>query len=145
MTDASMKYRIVFTLCAAALLTACASARDVEQKQKEALARYQPYLGETVSQFNRYTRNDSWTAVDNERVIVHTNMNDAYMLTVAPPCMNLPFANLAIGVTERIRNTVASGFDSILVQGERCLILKIQRLDYKRMQQDLAAQKKASP
>lgn len=133
----------VVSALAVMLLTACASARMAEQKQKEALARYQPYIGETVSQYSRYTRNDGWTPVDREHVVVTTNVNDAYLLTVAPPCMNLPFANLAIGVTERFPNVVSSGFDSILVKGESCRILKIQKLDYKRMQADLASEKKS--
>jgi hypothetical protein len=138
-----MKAMIVVSLCAMTLLAACTSTRDFEQKQKEAFARYQPYLGETVSQYNRYTHDDGWVPVDNEHVVVTTNVNDAYMLTVAPPCINLPFANVAIGVTERFPNVVSSGFDSIRVRGESCRILKIQKVDYKRMQADLAAEKKA--
>jgi hypothetical protein len=138
-----MKAMTVVSVLAVTLLTACASARMAEQKQKENLARYQPYLGETVSQYSRYSHNDGWVPVDNEHVIVTTNVNDAYMLTVAPPCMNLPFAGAAIGVTERFPNVVSSGFDSIRVRGESCRILKIQKLDYKRMQADLAAEKKA--
>jgi uncharacterized protein YceK len=127
---------------AVTLLSGCASARIAEAKQKEHWAKYQPYLGETVSQYSRYTRNDGWSAVDNEHVIVTTNVKDAYMLTVAGPCMNLPFAGVAIGVTERFPNVVASGFDSIRVRGESCRILKIQKVDYKRMQADLANEKK---
>ena len=138
-----MKAMTCVSVLVVTLLTACASARQAEERQKEAFARYQPYIGETVSQYSRYTHNDGWTAVDNEHVVVHTNVSDAYLLTVAPPCMNLPFAGVAIGVTERFPNVVASGFDSIRVRGERCLILKIQKVDYKRMQADLAAEKKA--
>ena len=52
-------------------------------------------------------------------------------------------AGVAIGVTERFPNIVSSGFDSIRVRGETCRILKIQKIDYKRMQADLAAEKKA--
>jgi hypothetical protein len=143
MDDIMKAMTAVVSVLAVTLLTACASARMAEQKQKEALARYQPYLGETVSQYSRYTHNDGWTPVDNEHVVVTTNVNDAYMLTVAPPCINLPFANLAIGVTERFPNVVSSGFDSILVKGERCRITRIQKLDYKRMQADLASEKKS--
>lgn len=137
-----MKAMTVVSVLAVTLLTACASARQAEEAQKQKLARYQPYLGETVSQYNRYTRDDGWVEVDNEHVIVTTNVNDAYMLTVAPPCMNLPFAGVRIGVTERFPNVVSSGFDSVLVRGERCRILKIQKVDYKRMQADLRAEKK---
>jgi hypothetical protein len=137
-----MKVMTLVSVLAVTLLSACQSARLAEQHQKQELARYTPYLGETVSQYNRYTRNDGWIPVDNEHVIVTTNVNDAYMLTVAPPCINLPFANVAIGVTERFPNVVSSGFDSIRVRGESCRILKIQKLDYKRMRADLAAEKK---
>jgi hypothetical protein len=138
-----MKAMTIVSLLAVTMLTACASARMAEQKQKENLARYQPYIGETVSQYTRYTHNEGWTPVDNEHVIVTSNVSDAYMLTVAPPCINLPFAGVAIGVTERFPNIVSSGFDSIRVRGESCRILKIQKVDYKRMQAELAAEKKA--
>jgi hypothetical protein len=138
-----MKAMTVVSVLAVTLLTACASARMAEQKQKENFARYQPYIGETVSQYTRYTHNEGWTPVDNEHVIVTSNVNEAYLLSVAPPCINLPFAGVAIGVTERFPNVVASGFDSIRVRGESCRILKIQKIDYKRMQADLAAEKKS--
>jgi hypothetical protein len=138
-----MKAITVVSALAVMLLTGCASARLAEQKQKENFARYQPYIGETVSQYTRYTHNEGWTPVDNEHVIVTSNVNEAYLLSVAPPCINLPFAGVAIGVTERFPNVVASGFDSIRVRGESCRILKIQKVDYKRMQADLAAEKKA--
>jgi hypothetical protein len=128
---------------AVTFLSACASARLAEQQRKDNLARYQPYLGEPVTQFNRYTHDDGWTEVDNEHVIVHTNVKDSYMLTVAPPCMNLQFAGVAIGVTERFPHVVSSGFDSIRVRGENCRILQIRPVDYKRMQADRAAEKKA--
>jgi hypothetical protein len=138
-----MKAMTVVSVLVVTLLTACESARMAEQKQKENFARYQPYIGETVSQYTRYTHNEGWTPVDNEHVIVTSNVSEAYLLSVAPPCMNLPFAGVAIGVTERFPNVVASGFDSIRVRGESCRILKIQKVDYKRMQADLAAEKKA--
>ncbi len=138
-----MKTMTVVSVLAVTFLTACASARLADQKQKEALARYQPYLGEPVTQFNRYTHSDGWSAVDNYHVVVHANVNQAYLLTVAPPCMNLPFAGVAIGVTEHFPHVVSSGFDSIRVRGETCRILEIRPVDYKRMQTDLAAEKKA--
>ena len=138
-----MKAMTVVSLLAVTMLTACASGRMAEQRQKENFARYQPYIGETVSQYTRYTHNEGWTPVDNEHVIVTSNVNEAYLLSVAPPCMNLPFAGVAIGVTERFPNVVSSGFDSVRVRGESCRILKIQKVDYKRMQADLAAEKKS--
>jgi len=131
------------SLVVVTMLTGCASARMAEQRQKDNFARYQPYIGETVSQYTRYTHNEGWSAVDNEHVIVTSNVNEAYLLSVAPPCMNLPFAGVAIGVTERFPNVVSSGFDSIRVRGESCRILKIQKIDYKRMQADLATEKKS--
>ena len=138
-----MKTMTVVSVLAVTLLTACASARLAEQKQKETLASYQPYLGEPVAQFTRYSHDDGWTPVDNEHVVVHTNVKEAYLLRVAPPCINLPFAGVAIGVTERFPHIVSSGFDSIRVRGETCRILEIRPVDYKRMQKDLAAEKKA--
>ncbi len=58
-----MKAMTVVSVLAVTVLTACASARMAEQRQKENFARYQPYIGETVSQYSRYTRNEGWTPV----------------------------------------------------------------------------------
>ena len=137
-----MKIITVSTLLALTLLTACASARRADELNKQALARYATYSGERVSQIHSYSHFDSWSPIDNEHVLIHTNVNQTYILTLAPPCIDLPFAT-HLGVKTRFPHEIDSGFDSIRVGRESCRILEIRPLDYKKMQADLTAEKKA--
>ncbi len=87
-----MKRLSLLSLIAVLVLTACATggARhdDGLARGSDKLARYQPYVSEPVSQFNMYSSFDGWSDVDNEHVIIHTNVNESYLLTVAPVCID---------------------------------------------------------
>jgi hypothetical protein len=136
-----MKITTLMSLLALALLTACASIPRNDDGEK-AIDRYTPYLGERVSQFNTYTRFDSWSSVDNDHVVIHTNVNEAYLLTVAPGCFDLPFAT-SLGVTSKFPHAVQSGFDSIRVGRQSCRITEIRPINDKQMRADLKAEKAA--
>lgn len=140
-----MKRFSLLSLLTLLALTACATGAarhdDGLVGGSDKLARYQPYMGEPVSQFNMYSSFDGWGEVDNEHVLIHTNVNESYLLTLAPVCINLPFAT-RIGVVSRFPNTVSSGFDSIRVGRDTCRILEIRPVNYKKMQADLREEKK---
>jgi hypothetical protein len=127
------------SLLALTFLSACASIPRNDDAEK-AIDRYTPYLGQPVAQFNMYTRFDSWSPVDNDHVVIHTNVNEAYLLTLAPGCFDLPFAT-GIGVTSKFPHTVASGFDSIRVGRQSCRITEIRPVNDKQMRADLKAEK----
>jgi hypothetical protein len=135
-----MKIMTAFSLLALTVLAACSSNARREEA-KEVLSSYSPYTGEPVTQFNMYSRFDSWGAVDNDHVLIHTNVNESYLLTLAPGCFQLPFAT-SIGLTSRFPNTVQSGFDSLRVGRDLCRITEIRPVNYKQMKADLAAAKK---
>jgi hypothetical protein len=138
-----MKLMPIFSLMALTLLSACAAGiARYEEAQKNELARYTPYLGEPVSQFNMYTRWDGWSPVDDNHIIIRTNVNEAYLLTVAPVCPELPFATTRIALKQRFPNTVASGFDAVLVGRDTCRITEIRPVNYKQMRADLAEERK---
>jgi hypothetical protein len=134
-----MKIASFLSLLGLTMLTACASIPRSDDGEK-AIDRYTPYLGERVSQFNTYTRFDSWTAVDDDHVLIQTNVNQAYLLTLAPGCFDLPFATY-LGVTSKFPHTVQSGFDSIRVGRQSCRISEIRPVNYKQMRADLKAEK----
>jgi hypothetical protein len=135
-----MKLVTASSLLALALLAAC-SNNPRREESNEVLSRYSPYVGEPVSQFNMYTRFDSWTEVDRQHVLIHTNVNETYLLAVDPTCTELPFAT-TIALTSRFPNTVSSGFDSVRVGREKCRITEIRPVNYKQMKADLAEAKK---
>jgi hypothetical protein len=134
-----MKIATFLSLLALTLLSACASIPRNDDGEK-AIDRYTPYLGQPVSQFNTYTRFDSWTAVDNDHVVIHTNVNQAYLLTLAPGCFDLPFAT-TLGVTSKFPHAVQSGFDSIRVGRQSCRITEIRPVNAKQMRADLKAER----
>jgi len=136
-----MKITTLLSLLALTLLSACASIPRNDDSEK-AIARYTPYLGQPVSQFNTYTRFDSWSPIDNDHVLIQTNVNEAYLLTLAPGCFDLPFAT-SLGVTSKFPHAVQSGFDSIRVGRQSCRITQIQPVNYKQMRADLKAEKQA--
>jgi hypothetical protein len=140
-SEAIMKIMTVSTLLALTVLSACSGIPRYDD-DKNGLARYTPYVGEPVTQFSSYTHFDSWSAVDNDHVLIHTNVNEVYLLTIAPGCFELPFAT-RLGVTSRFPNTVSSGFDSIRVGRDSCRITQIRPVNYKQMRADLAEERKA--
>ena len=121
-------------------LSACSGIPRRESDQ-QMLARYSAYAGDPVSEFRTFTSYNSWTRIENHHVVIQTNVNEAYLLTVFEPCINLPFAT-RLAVTSRFPNTVSSGFDSIRVGRDRCRISEIRPINYRQMRADLAAERK---
>ncbi len=125
-------------LVAAAALTACSGIPRHETDQ-QLLARYSSYAGEPVSEIRSYTRFNSWSPIDNQHVLIETNVNEAYLLTVDPTCFDLSFAT-RLGVVSHYSHTISSGFDSLRVGRETCRITEIRPVNYKQMRADLKAQ-----
>lgn len=128
----------IFLLSAilAALLAACSSIPR-EQREQQQLAEYLQYAGPPVDQFTWLGHYYGWQSLSQTQLIVWTTPNDAYMITVIPPCTDLPFAQ-RIGLTSTTR-TVSARFDSVLVRHWRCQIREIRPIDYLRMKKDMRA------
>jgi hypothetical protein len=127
-----MKLSIALTLLAVAALAACSSVPP-SVRSAQALARYSQYAGEPVSDFRYYSRLRTFQALSKDKVFVRTGGNDAYLLTVFP-CLNLEFAT-RIGISTQF-GAVRSGFDDVLVDGERCRISEIRPVNYRQMRAD---------
>ena len=121
-------------ILAAVLASACATTgAGIERSMGErALARYQPYLEEPVHSFTAF-RYDSWEPISRNQLVLRTTINNAYLLTVAGNCSDLPFAH-----TVRLTSTASSvsTLDSVIVRGWRCPITEIQPIDVRRMKAD---------
>ena len=133
-----MKLATVATLLALTALSACSGIP--RESDAQTLARYNQYAGERVNQFTTFGHFNSWTPIDDHHVVVHTNVNEAYLITVFQPCFDLPFAT-RLGITSRFPNQVQAGFDSIRVGRERCRISEIRTINYRQMRADLKAEK----
>jgi hypothetical protein len=136
-----MKFATAAILLTVALLTAC-SGIPRRESDREMLARYTSYAGAPVTEFRTYSAFDSWSPVDDHHVLIQTNVNEAYLLTVFEPCFDLPFAT-RLAITSRIPHTVSSGFDSIRVGRQSCRISEIRPVNYRQMRADLAEERRA--
>jgi hypothetical protein len=119
-----------------ALLAACSSTPRA-QRDEEQLQQYLQYAGAPVDQFTWLGHYYSWQSLSQTQLVVWTTPNDAYMITVVPPCTDLPFVQ-RIGLTSTTR-TVSARFDSVLVRQWRCQIREIRPIDYLRMKKDMRA------
>jgi hypothetical protein len=135
-----MRFVTAAILLTVTVLSACSGIPRRESDQ-QVLARYQAYAGDRVTEFRTFGSYNSWTPIDDHHVVIQTNINEAYLLTVFEPCMNLPFAT-RLAVTSRFPNTVSSGFDSIRVGRQTCRISEIRPVNYRQMRADLAEERK---
>ena len=101
---------------------------------KEDLERYLRYAGEPVSSVSYLGRYDSWRPLGRDNLVIWTGINEAYLLTIAGPCNDLPFAN-RIAIKTR-GPTLGRGDSVIIGRGQRCLITAIRPIDYRKMKQD---------
>ena len=136
-----MRFVTAAILLTVTALSAC-SGMPRRESDQQMLARYSAYAGDRVTEFRTFGSYNTWTPIDDHHVVVHTNINEAYLLTVFEPCNNLPFAT-RLAVTSRFPNTVSSGFDSIRVGRESCRISEIRPINYRQMRADLAEERKA--
>jgi hypothetical protein len=137
-----MKLATAAILLTVTAITACSGIPRRETDQ-QLLARYTSYAGPPVTDFRTYGAFNSWTPVGDNHVLVQTSFNQAYLISVFGPCMNLPFAT-RLAITSRFPNTVSSGFDSIRVGRETCRIKEIRPVNYRQMRADLAEERKAT-
>jgi hypothetical protein len=128
-------------LAVTALLCACS---DFAQREDAERARYHSYAGAPVDHFTWLGHYEGWQSLGKDELVVWTTPWDAYLIHVAPPCVDLPYAN-GIGVTSTAR-TVSAHFDFVLVRNQfgdraaipwRCPIAEIRPVNYRRMRQDM--------
>jgi len=133
--------RGAWLLIAAALLASC-SGIPLKQREAAERSRFEAYAGKPVDHFTWLTHYNGWEPISPDELVVWTDINDAYLITVFHPCTDLMFAR-RIGLTSS-GDTVYAHFDAVRVQGWRCMIKSIQPVDYLRMQRDLRAQRAAA-
>ncbi|HJS89624.1 MAG TPA: DUF6491 family protein [Steroidobacteraceae bacterium] len=127
-------------LVAAALLASC-SGIPLKQRDAAERARFEAYAGAPVDHFTWLTHYDGWEPISPDQLVVWTDINDAYLITVFHPCTDLMFAR-RIGLTSSA-DTVYAHFDAVRTGRWRCMIKTIQPIDYRRMQKDRREQQEA--
>jgi len=119
---------------AAAWLAACAGTPSLSQNASAQRAAWMAHAGKPIDQFMWRTGYRRWTAISPDQIVVWTDLNRAYLITVNHPCTNLWFAP-TIGFTHP-EDTVFTKANFVKAQGWTCTIKTIQPVDYRKMEQD---------
>jgi len=132
------RWKPVLLLVAAVLAAGCSGIPRRERDQAQ-LERYLRYARDPVDHITYLGHYDNWQSVSRYQIVLWTNINDAYLITVLPPCEDLQFAQ-RIGITQTA-NTISSRFDAVLVRHWRCQISEIRPIDYLQLKRDQRAEK----
>jgi hypothetical protein len=128
--------RTLLILVAIAVLAGCETGLS-RRPGETSLGRYQPYVGAPIQDFTAFSF-DGWELVSPTQVIVWTQINRAYLITVWDSCQNLNFAQ-RIGI--QATGALVTRLDSIRVGRERCPIQEIRPVDMARFRADRAAER----
>lgn len=126
---------------AAALLAGCASTPAAQGGSADR-ASYMAHAGPPVDHLAFHTTYKRLAAISADQLVVWTNLQQPYLVTVRHPCANLWFAR-HIGVTQTGDNVYA-GTNLVKADGWSCAIKAIQPVDYRQMQQDQRRQHEAN-
>jgi Family of unknown function (DUF6491) len=100
-------------------------------------ANFLKYAGPPIESFTYLGRYDGFRTVGDKVVVIFTTINDAYLIRVLDPCIQLRFAD-RVGLTSS-SNTVNRHFDFVLADQVRCRIDTIQHIDYLAMKKARSA------
>jgi hypothetical protein len=118
----------LITLTAAALLAGYvtgATAKSVTPTTET----YLQYAGPPIDDFTYLGHYDGFNALGGNDVVIWTTINDAYLIHVMAPCVQLPFAN-RVELTSTA-HTVSRRFDFVIVDHhDHCHIDTIRHVDY---------------
>ena len=132
-----MRLKTLIICLAAAILTACATGGGTKRSEIEMAPEdeYLQYDLGSVSSINYFGRFDGWRPVGRDKLLLWDGVDRAHLITVAPPCYGLETTNM-ISFSTRVRGSITSNLDSVLLPGESCRITEIRRIDLRKMKED---------
>lgn len=114
------------------LLLAACSGLGPRERDAQRLAEYEGYAGEPIEGFSYFTL-QRFVSLGRYDLVVYTRINEAFLLTVEPPCSGLEFAK-AIGLSAT-GNRVSRRFDFVRFENQQCRIEQIRPIDVRAMKQ----------
>ena len=125
--------KVLVAMMLAAVLGGCATTGKLTSAER--LDLYRAHAGEPVTSFRYFGSLNGWTELGDSALAVWTKPNEAWLLNLSGPCMDLSFAP-AISITNMM-GQVSARFDRVIVHGGGpmahvpCRIDSIQPLDVK--------------
>jgi Family of unknown function (DUF6491) len=111
---------------AAACTTTLAACATTSPGQPRPVNPYLAHAGDATGEFS-FTALYNWTRIDDNRLVVWSRPDRAYLLTLRNSCSELTLANTI--ALDGFGGRVRSGTDSVIANGLRCRIDTIQPID----------------
>ncbi|HTV77419.1 MAG TPA: DUF6491 family protein [Steroidobacteraceae bacterium] len=89
---------------------------------------FEQYAGPPIESFTYLGHYNGFRTLGGLDVVIWTSINDAYLIRVMPPCVNLPYANRVELTSEA--HMVTRSIDWVIVGRDRCRIDTLQHIDY---------------
>jgi len=114
------------------VLAGCATTVVPKQlSDSERREQFLHYAGPPVDSVTYLQHYYAWRPLGNLQLVLWSSINDAYLLTVLPPCVGLDFAD-GINVTSS-SSTITRGVDAVRFDHQYCYISQIRQVDYEAM------------
>ena len=135
-----MKF-IMPLIIAVMMLAACAMPQDrmTRAEEREAtLEAYKRHAEESMTE-TIFPRVDDWTSLGREYLALRARDNQHYLVALQPTCIEeLRFGTgLRIELEQQTRHTVGR-MDWVTINGQRCRINSIWRVDHEALKEELA-------
>lgn len=120
-------FRILSATLLMSLLAACAGPGPLKRMEAR-LVEVESVAAEPVESFHFWSLH-SWEPLGRRHLLVHTRINEGWLLQVDEPCPGLEFA-INIGLSSS-NNRVYQRFDTVNFEQQRCRIAEIRPVDVK--------------
>lgn len=113
----------------AACTTTPAPPAATPQEQAE----YLHFAGQPIDSFTYLEHYYSWKPLGQQQLVLWTDIDDAYLITVWPACVGLQYA-FRIRLTSE-SHIVTRRIDAVTFGDQHCYITQIRPIDYRAMRQ----------
>jgi len=124
--------RLMALIAALGLMVGCVSGRHGSSAAPTE-DMYLKYAGPPIDSFTYLGHYNGFRTLGGQKVVIWTTINDAYLIKVLEPCVNLPFTN-KLALTSSAK-TVTRSVDWVIADHDRCRIESIRHIDYRAMKQ----------
>ena len=132
----TMMLRVLGALVLMLASGCAASLPGPGERMARRLGEVERHAGAPIEEFH-FWQMDRWESLGKSAIAVWTNPNEAYLITVRPPCAGLDFAD-AVGVSSTGRR-VSRNFDFVTFEHQRCRIAEIRPVDVKALKAERRA------
>lgn len=112
-------------------LSGCAAGRYVNEAEI-----FERHAGEPVNDIRLFHLRN-WRPLNEDTLMLSSRQDDHYLVDLAPPCGGNLRSARRVAIPGRTRVGRLTLFDDLLVDGRRCRIMRMRRVDYAAAQEEI--------